>query len=192
MAFLAVAISQSLFPENWLMSFLKIFRVKFIQVSKIGFKALVKVFASERFDLAKLFFVASTIFSKIRFLQSSSGFSAKVRLALGFFARFIFSGIGLGLQSRFFNKRFCKSSFGVFNFGGFVFSKISPPKIGFRVKSSQVFWGFGFQLAGLAQISSCQQNVQRTAGSLRVLQAFFWLRVFSTSQAFFSPTRVRR
>jgi hypothetical protein len=35
---------------------------------------------------------------------------------------------------------------------------------------------------------ACQQSVQRTGGSLRDFQAFFWLRAFSTSQAFSYPT----
>jgi len=78
----------------------------------------------------------------------------------------------------FFSKRFGRSSFGVFNFGGFVFGKVPSPKIEFRVKFSQVGCGSDFQLAGLAQSSSCQQSVQRIFGSLRDLQAFFWLRVF--------------
>ena len=39
--------------------------------------------------------------------------------------------------------------------------------------------------------SSAQQSVHPTSGILRGLQAFFWLRVFSTSQAFFSPAHLR-
>jgi hypothetical protein len=36
-------------------------------------------------------------------------------------------------------------------------------------------------------VESAQQGVQRTAGSLRVLQTIFWLQVFSTSSAFSAP-----
>jgi|GEM_PF-7117438 len=36
----------------------------------------------------------------------------------------------------------------------------------------------GFQPASLAQVKNAQQSVQRICGSLRGLQAFFWLRVF--------------
>jgi hypothetical protein len=37
------------------------------------------------------------------------------------------------------------------------------------------------------QHKNAQQSVQRTGGSLRHFQAFFWLRAFSTSQAFSQP-----
>ena len=39
---------------------------------------------------------------------------------------------------------------------------------------------------------TAQHSVQRTAGSLRGLQAVFWLWAFFTSQAFSTPARVRR
>jgi len=38
---------------------------------------------------------------------------------------------------------------------------------------------------------SAQQSVQRTGGSLRDLQTFFWLRAFSTSQAFSYPAHTQ-
>jgi len=42
--------------------------------------------------------------------------------------------------------------------------------------------GFSFSAMSLAFIKVAQQSVHPTLGSLRDLQAFFWLRVFSTSQ----------
>jgi hypothetical protein len=44
-----------------------------------------------------------------------------------------------------------------------------------------------FLIANLAQQKNAQHSVQRTGGSLRHFQAFFWLRAFSTSQAFSQP-----
>jgi hypothetical protein len=38
-----------------------------------------------------------------------------------------------------------------------------------------------------ASVIAAQHRVQRTAGSLRDLEAFFWLRFFSTSQTFSTP-----
>jgi hypothetical protein len=60
------------------------------------------------------------------------------------------------------------------------------------VKFNLVGWLSHFSWARLVFIGFAQHSVQRTAGSLRDLQAFFWLWVFSTSQAFFYPARVRR
>jgi hypothetical protein len=85
------------------------FLFKFAQVSKIGFKVLVKVFASKRFHLVVVelaetqspFFMACVLFGKIRFLKSASFFQQKFwQVWFGLlvvepaetFVRFIFSG----------------------------------------------------------------------------------------------------
>jgi len=38
---------------------------------------------------------------------------------------------------------------------------------------------------------NAQQSVQRIFGSLRGLQAFFWLQVFSAPKQFLSPPKIR-
>ena len=73
---------------------LKQFRVKLAQVSKIGFKVLVKVLVSRRFHFAQFVFYGlpslwSSQVSEIGFKIFSKSFG---KFGSGFFARLIFSG----------------------------------------------------------------------------------------------------
>ena len=58
------------------------FRVKFAQVSKIGFVVLGQVLASKLFHFAKSVFVAFVLFGQVKFLKSASRFSVKVLASL--------------------------------------------------------------------------------------------------------------
>ena len=60
----------------------KKFRIKFTQVSKIGFVVLGKVLADKQFYFAKSCFVAKFIFCKVRSPKSASRFLAKVLASL--------------------------------------------------------------------------------------------------------------
>jgi len=81
----------------------KKFRVKFAQVSKIGFVVFGQVLVSKRFHFAKsvfhgLRFVWSSQVSKIGFKVFSKSFG---KFGSGFFASLIFSGKTFFLQSQF-------------------------------------------------------------------------------------------
>ena len=84
----------------------KKFCVKFAQVSKIGFKVLVKVLVSRRFHFAQFVFYGlpslwSSQVSEIVYIFFSKSFG---KFGSGFFARFIFSGkVGFS-QSQFLAK----------------------------------------------------------------------------------------
>jgi len=72
----------------------KKFRVKFAQVSKIGFKIFSQSFGKQAVSFGKVRFCGKSYFlqsqvSKIGFKVFSKSFS---RFGLGFLARFIFSG----------------------------------------------------------------------------------------------------
>jgi len=72
----------------------KKFHFTFSQVSKIGFKVLVKVFASKQFHFAKsifhrLRFVWQNQVSEIGYIFFNKSFG---KFGSGFFVRFIFSG----------------------------------------------------------------------------------------------------
>ena len=48
-------------------------------------------------------------------------------------------------------------------------------------------WFASFQTTSLAQDRNAQHGVQRTAGILRDLQAFFWLQVYTALRLLFTP-----
>ena len=60
----------------------KKFRVKFAQVSKIGFVVFAQVLASKRFHFAKSVFVACVSLGKVRFVKLASRFFVKVWVSL--------------------------------------------------------------------------------------------------------------
>jgi hypothetical protein len=88
------------------------FRVKFSQVSIIGFKVFESSFGQQAVHFAKsvfhgLRFVWQSQVFKISFKSFSKGFNW---FGLGCSARFISSGKSHGLQSQFFSIGFCKFS----------------------------------------------------------------------------------
>jgi len=68
---------------------------------------------------------------------------------------------------------------------------IKPLKSHFIIEYKMVKLFHRDSKASLAQIGFAQQSVHPTCGILRDLQAFFWLRAFSTSQTLSTPAHTR-
>ena len=81
----------------------KKFRVKFAQVSKIGFKVLAEILVSKRFHFAKPCFYSKGFFLQSQVYEIDFKIFSKsfVKFCSGFFAEFIFSGKVHFLQSQF-------------------------------------------------------------------------------------------